>query len=96
MERSSNAGGPGPHDSPRDRQTLFADLQQRLVELLRASPAADLERNVKALLSQTFTRLELVSREEFDIQREILAGTRDKLNALEKRLAELEHKQRAR
>jgi hypothetical protein len=45
-------------------QQLLADAQIRIAELLRASPAADLERNLKALLAQTFQRLELVTREE--------------------------------
>ena len=47
-----------------NRQAFLSDLQTRLVELLRSSPAADLERNLKALLGQTFQRLELVTREE--------------------------------
>lgn len=73
-----------------ERQAFLSDLQSRIVDMLRATPAGDIERNLKALLGQTFQRLELVGREEFDIQREILTRTRERLVELEKRLAELE------
>jgi BMFP domain-containing protein YqiC len=71
-----------------DRQTLLQDAQQRLAELFRSSPAADLERNVKAMLAQSFQRMDLVTREEFDIQVEIVARLRQRIEALEARLAE--------
>lgn len=74
-----------------NQQAFLSDLQNRLLDLLRASPAADLERNVKALFGQTFQRLELVTREEFDLQRELLARARQKLEVLERRVVELEH-----
>jgi len=77
-----------------DRQAFFDDLQQRLLGLLRSGPAADLERNLKALLGQTFQRLELVTREEFDLQRELLARTRAKLDALEAQVQALEAQHR--
>ena len=59
-------------------------------DVLAQSPAKDLEKNLRALLSNAFSRLDLVSREEFDVQREVLARTRAKLAELESRLAELE------
>jgi BMFP domain-containing protein YqiC len=65
-------------------QQLLADAQVRLAELLRASPAADLERNLKALLAQTFQKLELVTREEFEVERERLARLQIRLEALER------------
>jgi BMFP domain-containing protein YqiC len=65
-------------------QQLLADAQARLAELLRASPAADLERNLKALLAQTFQKLELVTREEFEVERERLARLQARLEALER------------
>lgn len=65
-------------------QQLLADAQVRLAELLRASPAADLERNLKALLAQTFQKLELVTREEFEVERERLARVQARLEALER------------
>jgi len=52
------------------------ELAERLLTLLAQSPAADLDRNLRALLGHWFSRLDLVSREEFDIQREVLARTR--------------------
>lgn len=68
-------------------QKLLADAQARIAELLRASPAADLERNLKALLAQTFQRLELVTREEFEVERERLARLQARFEALERDLA---------
>lgn len=67
-------------------QQLLADAQVRIAELLRASPAADLERNLKALLAQTFQKLELVTREEFEVERERLARLQARLEALERHL----------
>lgn len=78
-----------------DRQAFFDDLQHRVLGLLRSGPAADLERNLKALLAQAFQRLELVTREEFELQRELLARTRDKLDALEDQIRHLEARQSA-
>ena len=68
------------------------DLSAKFSALLAASPAKDIEKNVRALLGATFSRLDLVTREEFDIQRELLARTRERLVLLETRLAELEAK----
>ena len=70
-----------------DRPSILQDVQQRITELLRASPAADIERNLKALMAQTFQRMDLVTREEFDIQVEMLARMRQRIEALEARLA---------
>ena len=69
---------------------FLQDLQQKISDLMRQSPAAEIEKNLKALLNQGFARLELVTREEFDVQREVLARTRAKLTELEKRLNDLE------
>lgn len=69
---------------------IFDDLQTKINDALKNSPAKDLEKNVKALMSQGFARLDLVTREEFDIQAQVLAKTREKLEELEKRVAELE------
>jgi BMFP domain-containing protein YqiC len=69
---------------------VFEELSSRLSALIAASPAADIEKNARALLSGFFTRLDLVSREEFDIQAQVLQRTREKLKALEERVARLE------
>ncbi|HYF57514.1 MAG TPA: accessory factor UbiK family protein [Burkholderiaceae bacterium] len=71
-----------------DGPALLADLQQRIADLFRSSPAADLERNVKAMLAQSFQRMDLVTREEFEIQVETVARLRRRLEALEARLGE--------
>ncbi|HJV51766.1 MAG TPA: accessory factor UbiK family protein [Noviherbaspirillum sp.] len=69
---------------------FFNDLQAKINQALENSPAKDLEKNVKAMLTQGFSRLDLVTREEFDIQTQVLAKTRAKLDELEARVAELE------
>lgn len=70
---------------------LIEELSSKLREMLAKSPAGDLEKNIHALLQSTFTKLALVSREEFDVQTEVLRRTREKLEALEKKINELEH-----
>ena len=66
------------------------DLNERINAFLRATPAADVQKNLKSLSTQAFARLDLVTREEFDIQTQVLARTREKLAALEIRVARLE------
>jgi BMFP domain-containing protein YqiC len=73
-----------------DKAPFLDELQDRLTALLAQTPAADLQKNLKALLAQQFARLELVTREEFDTQSRVLARARAKLDALEQRLADLE------
>jgi ubiquinone biosynthesis accessory factor UbiK len=70
--------------------TLLDDLSLRIKELLQQSPAKDLDKNLRALMSATFARMDLVTREEFDIQKAVLSRTREKLSELETRLVELE------
>ena len=69
---------------------FFEDIDRRMREILARSPAADLEKNLRALIASAFSRLDLVTREEFDVQREVLARTRAKLQELEGKLAKLE------
>ncbi len=71
-------------------QKLFEEISAKISETIAASPAKDLEKNIKSLMSSTFTRMDLVTREEFDVQQEVLARTREKLTLLEARLAKLE------
>jgi BMFP domain-containing protein YqiC len=73
-----------------DKTNFFNDLQDKINQAIRNSPAKDIEKNVKAMLTQGFSKLDLVTREEFDIQTNVLARTRAKLEALEARVAELE------
>jgi BMFP domain-containing protein YqiC len=69
---------------------LFEDLNRRIADALRDTPAADLEKNLRALLVSWFDRLDLVSRDDFDVQRKLLERAQAKLAELEKRTAELE------
>jgi len=73
-------------------QILFEQLQAKVSEVLSHSPAQDVEKNLKAMLSAFFGRLDLVTREEFDIQRQVLQRTRQKLEQLEAKLAEVERR----
>lgn len=66
------------------------DLSNKIREILAKSPVSDLEKNINALLKGAFTKMELISREEYDVQAEVLRQTRQKLELLEARLAELE------
>ena len=75
-----------------EMNNFFNDLQGKINQAFENSPAKDIERNVKAMMTQGFSKLDLVTREEFDIQAQVLAKTRAKLEALELRVAELEAK----
>ncbi len=66
------------------------DLAARIGAAVAASPAKDIEKNVKAMLQGGLARLDVVSREEFDTQAAVLAKTREKLEQLEARVAEME------
>ena len=66
------------------------DIGAKLSELAANSPARDIEKNVKAMLGSALSKLDLVTREEFDIQTQVLARTREKLKALEARVEALE------
>jgi hypothetical protein len=69
---------------------LFEELNERIAQALRNSPAADVEKNLRALLVGWFDRLDLVSREDFDVQKKLLERAQVKLGELEARIAELE------
>ncbi|KIC06663.1 accessory factor UbiK family protein [Neisseria sp. DTU_2020_1000833_1_SI_GRL_NUU_006] len=69
---------------------LFEEVSAKISETIANSPAKDMEKNVKAMLGSAFNRMDLVTREEFDIQQQVLIKTRTKLVELEERLAKLE------
>lgn len=71
-------------------QKLLDEINEKVKAVLAQGPAADIEKNLRALLGGLFSRLDLVTREEFDVQREVLLRTRTKLAELEKKVAELE------
>ena len=65
-------------------QTMAEEVQKKVADAVKDSPAKDLEKNVRGLMSQGF--------QKFDIQVQVLAKTREKLEALEAKLAALEEK----
>jgi BMFP domain-containing protein YqiC len=81
---------PPPPGTDMDMNSFFTDLQGKINQAIDSSPAKDIEKNVKAMMTQGFSKLDLVTREEFDIQAQVLAKTRAKLEALELRMSELE------
>lgn len=66
------------------------EISNKIKEVVSSSPLGDVEKNLNALLRGMFTKMELVTREEFEVQAEVLRNTRQKLELLEARLAELE------
>ena len=69
------------------------ELSFKIKQLIDSSPIADLETNLRALIQGTLTKMELVSREEFDIQSALLARTQQQLRALEEKISVLEQSQ---
>ena len=73
------------------KQKFLEEISARIAEIIAASPAKDIEKNLKATLAGALARLDLVTREEFDVQAQVLARTREQLRELEQRLARLEN-----
>ncbi|HEX6266562.1 MAG TPA: accessory factor UbiK family protein [Burkholderiales bacterium] len=69
---------------------FFDDLNERISDAFRNSPAQDVEKNLKALLAAGFARLDLVLREDFEVQQKLLERAQAKLAELEARIAQLE------
>lgn len=69
---------------------FFDQLQDQINQILETSPAKDIEKNVRALLTQGLAKLDMVTREEFEVQGAQLARIRERLDVLEKRVEELE------
>ncbi|MFC1773866.1 accessory factor UbiK family protein [Pseudomonadota bacterium] len=72
---------------------LLDDIAKRLSSAVPASAKAvqaDVEKNLRAATQSVFSRLDLVTREEFDVQRKVLARSRSKIEQLERQVAELE------
>ncbi len=67
-------------------------FQKNVSDLIARSPAAEVERNVKAFMTQAFSKLELVTREEFDIQSDLLRQAIEKANGLERQIQALEQR----
>lgn len=73
-----------------NNRAWLEELQKNVSELIAKSPAADIERNVKAFMGQAFTRMDLVTREEFDTQAALLERALARLNALETKVQTLQ------
>jgi BMFP domain-containing protein YqiC len=73
-----------------DKTNFFTDMQNKISQAIENSPAKDIEKNVKAMMAQGFSKLDLVTRDEFDIQTQVLEKTRARLEALEAQVAAME------
>ena len=71
-------------------QKIIEEVSAKIKDMLGQSPAADIEKNLRAVLQNVFNKLDLVTREEFDVQQAVLLRTREKLEALEAAVAALE------
>lgn len=71
-------------------QKLLDEINEKIRATLAQGPAADIEKNLRVLLAGLFSRLDLVRRDEFDVQREVLARARAQLAELEQKVAALE------
>jgi len=69
-------------------ETVLAELRKLIPDGL----GANVEKNLRAAMTGVFERLDLVTREELEVQEQVLARTRAKLEEMEKRIAELEEK----
>ena len=79
-----------PQDIIQKMQTIANDMQSKVGDAIKQSPAKDVEKNVRSLMTQGFQKLDLVTREEFDLQAQVLARTRAKLEELETKVLALE------
>ena len=72
------------------QRSVFDELRERVSDAIRQSPAADIERNVRSLLLSFFDRMDLVTREDFEVQKALLEEAQKKISALEQRIADIE------
>ena len=77
-------------------QKLLDEISTKVNELVAQSPVKDVEKNLRVMLAGVFTKLDLVTRDEFNVQQEMLIRTREKLTKLETKISELEKKPKAR
>jgi len=69
---------------------ILDEISSRINKLVSETPVGDLEKNLRSLLQSLFSKLDLVTREEFDVQSQVLFRAREQLNTLERKVAELE------
>ncbi len=71
---------------------IFEEISSKLEAVFKNSPVADIEKNARMVMAGVFAKLELVSRDEFDTQAQVLLRTRERLEQLEARVAAMEAK----
>jgi BMFP domain-containing protein YqiC len=71
-------------------QRIAEEMQIKVGDAIRNSPAQEIEKNVRAMMNQGFQKMDLVTRDEFELQAKVLSKTREKLEALELKVAEME------
>lgn len=80
---------PGDNNARTGRQANpLGDLPDKILDLLRASPAGEIEHHLKAVVAQAADRMDLVPREEFEIQKAMVERLRDRIEVLERELAD--------
>ena len=73
-------------------QKILDEISTKVNDLVAQSPVKDVEQNMRVLLSGVFSKLDLVTRDEFDVQQELLIRAREQLNKLEEKITKLEKK----
>ncbi|AXF84674.1 hypothetical protein DTO96_100384 [Ephemeroptericola cinctiostellae] len=76
--------------NPNWQETWKENVEKTVEQLTKNSPFADMGQNAKTFFTSALQKLDVVTREEFDVQAAMLARTREKLDALEKQVAALE------
>ena len=71
-------------------QRIAEEMQSKVGDTIRNSPAQEIEKNVRAMMNQGFQKMDLVTRDEFELQAKVLSKTREKLEALELKVAAME------
>ncbi len=74
------------------KNAWFEEFQKNISDLIARSPAADIERNVKAFMGQAFNKMDLITRDEFDIQVDMLKRVQERAARLEEQMQQLEQR----
>ncbi|MCM1511744.1 MAG: accessory factor UbiK family protein [Oxalobacter formigenes] len=76
-----------------DKKNLFEDWQSRISQIVEQTPVRDIEKNLRALITQALSRLDMVPREEYEAQALLLSRLREQVSRLEARIDKLEKQQ---
>ncbi len=74
------------------KNAWFEEFQKNVSDLIARSPAADIERNVKGFMGQAFNKMDLITRDEFDIQVDMLKRVQERATLLEEQVQQLEQR----